>query len=504
MISLLVIFSILISGCFAEEWRTVDNKNHLIESNSNINNENEDTGQTYSNLVESPSIAAVNSHSLAVDHQGILWIWGKVTSDTNSDLQLKPRRISGISDVSSVVGNWAYTLVLKRDGSVWGWGDNRDGQLGDGTYISRLKPVQIIGLEDIQAIDARVTSAIALKKDGTVWTWGDNMFGQLGVDRDNGEVPAQVPGLQDIVSVTAGNLGSLALQEDGTVWAWGYGPQLDLNVEGVGQDIPAKVEGINDVVDISAIGADILALKKDGTVWSWGSGGPPIMVEELTNINAIKQGITWSYAIDQDGIVWIWTGNEKPRRIPGLSDIVSIAGGKDYTIVVDAEGNLWSWGDNTYGQLGDGTTESRETPVQISLEEGAAIENDYTDQDVFTLKYDNTEISFSVETPSSWKDKYFVKQQEDWVGIYHNTTLPLEKAANLLSFHILSLKEWEEYLIEMDDGYPLKKVGEKGDLIIVSTQIAEQPYSSSTSEETEEVMRMLEDIDEVRISNIYD
>ncbi|MNJ55498.1 Regulator of chromosome condensation (RCC1) repeat protein [compost metagenome] len=200
--------------------------------------------------------------------------------------------------------------------------------------------------------------------------------------------------------------------------------------------------------------------------------------------------------------MWTWRGDEKPKKVQGLSNINTISGGMEYTIAVDADANLWSWGDNTYGQLGDGTTINRDTPVKISLEGGTPIEIGYGDDTVYTVKEEGKQLSFSAEFPSSWKDKYLVKQQDDWVGIYHNTNL--EETAMILSFHAISLKDWEEY-VELDPGYPWwNKLGEVNGMVIVSSQITDQPYSNGTSEETKEVMRMLEHIDEIRISNIKD
>jgi alpha-tubulin suppressor-like RCC1 family protein len=130
--------------------------------------------------------------------------------------------VSGLSDVVAVAAFW-HGLALKRDGTVWGWGSNYSGALGDGTTTERATPVQVAGLSDVVAIDTRYGDewsvsphSVALKQDGTVWEWP--------------MVPVQVAGLTDIVAIAEGGWHSLALKRDGTVWAWGWNGYGQLGV----------------------------------------------------------------------------------------------------------------------------------------------------------------------------------------------------------------------------------------------------------------------------------
>ena len=128
-----------------------------------------------------------------------------------------------IVDISS--GDW-HNIILKKDGTVWAWGYNEDGRLGDGTIKNRKELVQVKGLANIKAISAGTSHSLALKEDGTVWAWGNNDYGKVGDGTtENRLTPVKVKGLTYIKAISAGSLHSLALKEDGTVW-WegGDGP----------------------------------------------------------------------------------------------------------------------------------------------------------------------------------------------------------------------------------------------------------------------------------------
>ena len=113
-------------------------------------------------------------------------------------------------------------MALADDGSVWTWGRNVDGRLGDGTRIDRDAPVQVVSLAGVTAIDAGDFHCIALRDDGTAWAWGYNSDGQLGDGTGQDQsVPVQVRDLFGVVAVGAGGFGSMAVREDGSVWTWG-------------------------------------------------------------------------------------------------------------------------------------------------------------------------------------------------------------------------------------------------------------------------------------------
>jgi alpha-tubulin suppressor-like RCC1 family protein len=120
---------------------------------------------------------------MALKSDGTVWGWGDNTGgqlgDDSQVSRPNPAKVSGFTDVVAISGEGYYTLALKSDGTVWSWGTNSGGSLGDGSVTNKLIPVQVSGLTGVIAVDA-TSFSIALKSDGTVWTWGKNTYGQLG------------------------------------------------------------------------------------------------------------------------------------------------------------------------------------------------------------------------------------------------------------------------------------------------------------------------------------
>jgi len=260
-----------------------------------------------------------------------------------------PVEIPGLSDIVSVTCGFSHSAALKRDGTVWTWGANGNGQLGDGTTVSRDTPFQVVGLNSISLISTGWSHTVALKSDGTVWSWGANNLGQLGDGTTiNRYVPTQVSALEDVVAVSTGGDFTLALKSDGTVWSWGF---ESINSEGyfIFYTTPQQVSGITDVIAIAAgewivsvfpVPPSVrkLALKSDRTVWEWGWWG-------------------W----DSDSNVM-----QIPTKIEGLDNVIDIATGGAHSLALKSDGEVWSWGLNENGQLGDGTTEYKDFPVKVT------------------------------------------------------------------------------------------------------------------------------------------
>lgn len=305
-----------------------------------------------------------------------------------------PTPTATASEGLQVEGGGHHSLALKSDGTVWTWGRNDYGQLGDGSYTNRDTPVQVSKLSGITAITGGFDHSLAIKTDGTVLAWGNNGNGELGDGTNTQRTkPAQVSTLNNIIKIAGGGWHSLALKSDGTVWAWGFndGGQLGNNTT-TNSNTPVYVSSISDVISIAGGWGYSLALKSDGTVWAWGWNGSgqlgdgttensrvPVQVSELDGITGIAGGGWHSIALKSDGTVWAWGENSKgqlgdetttnrnvPVQVTGLSNITAIAAGVDHAIALKSDGTVWTWGYNGNGELGEGTTANSSMPLRVS------------------------------------------------------------------------------------------------------------------------------------------
>lgn len=398
-------------------------------------------------LINTP-IAAGSKHNLIIRKDGTVWGWGYnrynqlgLGRTTSRSVPTACQTVE-IDKVIGVSAGKLHSICLKEDKTVWAWGNNAAGQVGQGSPTltkpySIIKPVQVTNLKDVIEISAGDEYNLALKQDGSVWSWGNNIMGNLG-DGTNATryAPLKIETLSDIVHISAGNWHNLAVKADGTLWSWGYNEKGQLGNGGSGgmfgvfntgidQNAPVQVLYIEDntkdelpqpFTDVKTASAGLnfsLALKNDGTVWAWGRNDQgqlgigdwndsdlPKQVMDLNNIVMISAGQNFSLALRNDGTVWTWgrgqygqlgqftevTGpkkengepangytfidgyhhpldSNKPIQIKGLSDVSYIAAGDDHGMALDKKGMLWTWGFNDEGQIGNGAVANRGYPL---------------------------------------------------------------------------------------------------------------------------------------------
>ena len=348
--------------------------------------------------------------------------WGRVGA--SGTVAVYGRRVqhadgSIVSDALAAADGQSVRFAIRADRSLWGWGGNSSGQIGDGTTVSRDYPVPVLNADlspftDVVAISAGATHALALKSDGSVWAWGTNESGRLGDGTTTPRVhPVRVVTasgpLTNVVAIAAGGMGGMALRQDGTVWTWGDNTFGQLgNDTTVARSLAAAVVGLQDVVAISlgsgrlplpAAVVHALAVTSTGAVTGWGNNDYnqlgnlppglyrlPVQIPGLAGvqIRAVSAGGRHSLALTADGGILAWgaddrgqlgtgSGSGTPgatpaavRRTDGtpLTAVVSIAAGDTFGVAVTADGSAWSWGDRSYGYLADGNDMSGGTAAQ--------------------------------------------------------------------------------------------------------------------------------------------
>jgi alpha-tubulin suppressor-like RCC1 family protein len=294
---------------------------------------------------------------------------------------------------SVLIGGYQHSVRVKQDGTVWAWGENNQGQLGDGTITRRLLPVQVPDLHGVTALAAGQTHTVALRQDGTVWAWGFNGSGQLGDGTTARRLlPVQVPDLHGVTALAAGQSYTVALRQDGTVWAWGDNANGHLGDGTTTRRLlPVRVPSLNGVTALAAGNFHTVALRQDGTVWTWGhnihgqlgngtttGSTTPVQVPDLHGVTAVAAGNGHTVALRQDGTVWAWgfnsggqlgngtaTGSASPVQVPDFHGVTALSARYLHTVALRQDGTVWAWGTNSNGQLGDGTTTLRRSPVQV-------------------------------------------------------------------------------------------------------------------------------------------
>jgi alpha-tubulin suppressor-like RCC1 family protein/phosphodiesterase/alkaline phosphatase D-like protein len=327
----------------------------------------------FASFVVAPMVAAGSTHSIALKSDGTVLAWGnngngQLGDGTNAS-RTSPVVVTGLSGVVAVAVGYYHNLALKSDGTVAAWGYNFDGELGDSTTTSRTSPVVVTGLSGVVAVAVGAYHNLALKSDGTVVVWGRNDGGQLGDSTTTNRYSPVVTGLSGVVSVAAGALHSLALKSDGTVLAWGDNGSGQLGDSTTTSRTSPVVAGLSGVVVLAAGGSHSFALKSDGTVLAWGNNGNG-QLGDGTNASRTS-----------------------PVVVTGLSGVVSLAAGAHHSLALKTGGTLVSWGSNYSGELGDSTTTSRTSPVMVTGLNGVVAVDAGQDHSI-ALKSDGTVLAW--------------------------------------------------------------------------------------------------------------
>ena len=345
------------------------------------------------------TISAGNGSSFHIRDDGSLWVWGRndkgQLGDNTTIRRYLPTRIGNetnwVSINSQARGNNVNVSGIRADGSLWAWGLNDRGQLGDGTRVDRHMPTQIGNSTNWSAVTISPLSGIGVQTDGSLWTWGGNENYQLGIGVGTAirrETPSRVGNTYDWRIATMGGSDAVGIRADGSLWVWGSTIGMSPSAD---NSTPIRVGTCTNWVYVSMGGQFAVALQSDGSLWAWGGNWSgqlgdgtttarltPSRVGVDTDWVSVSAGSSHVVAVRADGSLWAWGSNgagqlgdgttierHTPTRVGVDTDWISVDAGSGHNLALRADGSLWGWGSNLHGQLGDGTTMNHLEPRQI-------------------------------------------------------------------------------------------------------------------------------------------
>ena len=299
-------------------------------------------------VADGVTYVAAESCNMILRTDGSLWVVGYIPTGLFTDISWDTTTFPGISakkvmeGVASVAVAEYHIHILKQDGSLWACGQNVDGVLGDGTTEKKTTPVKV--MDDVKNVFAGYHHMMALKKDGSLWAWGQNKYGQLGdgtTERKLTPIKLMDGGVD---SVAAGCEHTMILKTDGTLWACGNNNFHGQLGDGTTTRRITPVQVMSGVKQVSSTWLHTMILKTDGSLWACG----------YNEYGQLGNNTTTSFG----------TPTSTPVKV--MDGVASVKAATCHTIILKTDGSLWACGDNRFGQLGDGTTVPRSTPIKIA------------------------------------------------------------------------------------------------------------------------------------------
>jgi alpha-tubulin suppressor-like RCC1 family protein len=331
-----------------------------------------------------------------------LWTWGDNASGRLGDGTITNRSSPGTTagggtNWKQVSCGYGHSAAIKTDGTLWTWGDNYNGQLGDFIFNRSSPGTTAGGGTNWKQVACGNRHTAAIKTDGTLWTCGYNLNGELGDDTQTDRVSlgTTAGGGTNWKQVSCGEIHTAAVKTDGTLWTWGANYHGNLG-DGTGtfRSSPGTTAGGGTNWRQVSCGTNCTAaVKTDGTLWTCGYNGHGQLgdgteTERSSLATTAGGGTNWKQvacgrfhiaAIKTDGTIWTWgrnlygglgDGTGTPRSSPettagGGANWKQVSGGSDYTAAIKTDGTLWTWGYNNFENLGDGTTNNSSSPGTV-------------------------------------------------------------------------------------------------------------------------------------------
>jgi len=330
-----------------------------------------------------------------------LWTWGRndvsqLGINATGNRSTPVTTFAGGTNWKQVAGGFKNKAAIKTDGTLWTWGINSFGILGDNTSVTKSTPVTTFaGGTNWRQVSSAQYHAAAIKTDGTLWCWGLNQYSQIGINATGARsTPVTTfSGGTNWKQVSCGGGHIAATKTDGTLWLWGR------NSFGIGDNTTVHrstpvttFAGGTNWKQVSGGGVFTAAIKTDGTLWLWGYNnygnlGDNTTIQKNTPITTFTGGTNWKQvssggyhtaAIKTNGTLWTWGYGARgelgdntitlKKSIPsttfsGGTNWKQISGGDSHTAAIKTDGTLWIWGSSAYAQLGANDSIQKNTPV---------------------------------------------------------------------------------------------------------------------------------------------
>jgi alpha-tubulin suppressor-like RCC1 family protein len=342
-------------------------------------------------------IKASTSNVIAIKTDGSLWTWGANAQgqigDSTTVAKNSPVQIGTLTNWTNVSGANNASYAIKNDNTIWAWGLNQYGKLGLGDTLNKSSPIQIgtlTGWQSFSNLGMGSDTIHVLKSDGTLWGWGRNNNGMLGdgstIDKSS---PVQIGTLTNWAAMANDYFDSMFVDTSGVVYQTGYGAATATLANGGVANVSSPVQvatGYGTTLSAAGTGTAangaIMLLKTGGKAYAWGlhSSVTPMAVSQavITSPTQLEETGWASQFVKNDGSLWMWglnasgqlgTGNTLaryfPQQIGTLTNWSKVSKFNNHTVAVKSDGSLWSWGIGTSGCLGSGATTSRSSPVQV-------------------------------------------------------------------------------------------------------------------------------------------